>query len=1545
MGRVPRVVVASTIAGVAILATGRNTATQPPSGVVQVSAGYASTAGELGHWDAVIGRMTRTGELRVASHRPDPVLDGRTHERLVQHVGGLPVHGGGIMRQLDHGVTVSMLGSIHRGVDPEPGALLTGAEVAARVARATGATPAPDRPVQLLILPLPDGTYALTYRIMASDGRGFFAGAVNGRIVHVEDAREPAGGHGDGPAAARVLAAVTDFAAGARLGPRHFTDEYGQTHTCDNATFPVPAGGIWQSMPAWCEDGRFVLASSQGDAVGQAYADIGSTPVAANRPASRLVPADHQWAAHGPPDAYVSRREFVLVADGTRWRYSGVAFLDGQYAGTPGDCCDGAGRWNATILSHAFRLAVEGGTNLTTGLAVEGAGLANRDRIEAIFLRALEALMPPATSFPLAAEAIRQSAHDLEAGSVVQRAVEQALRAVGLPPLREQQDPGADERRAAGTGDDAVAFDDPDGSRGGAGTPPSEIRAGVGAATTATGVVASTETGFDPEVSGVGYINYESPYSNPIALLPDASLLYTVNTPSDTVDVIDTATRSLVARIPVGIDPVGIAVRPDGREVWVSNHVSDSVSVIDTDPASPTRHQVLATIQRHDNTGRTRFDEPVGIAFASNDKAYVALSSSNKVAVIDVPSRSLTYLIELTAQDPRALTVSGDRLYVVPFESNNQTQLSGCWPRYIDGELCTFDAREHVTEAEPSNAQSLSLNYVADVVRHPRIPDRDLFVFDTETDRLVEVVDTLGTLLYGIAADSQGRVFIAQTEARNDRNGKAGTKGHGLAELENRPYLNRITRVPCDGGCGEPTLFELEPVPPAHPARGAALATPFAIAVSDDDATLVVTASASGRIFTVDAGTGAVLGRADVGSGPRGVALETTAAGAPARAWVLNALENSVSLVDLRNRAAPRLEAAIPLHDPTDPDLKRGRIAFNTAEASSTGTFACASCHPDGHTDQLIWVLDTPLCDVGCDQIQPRLVQDIRGLRGSAPYHWDGTLGDPFGGINTSSINNTVEPNCDPEIPESCTLHVMETALRTTMCDQTDCETNDEGKPGRLSGVERAAMARYLLSVPYPPSPERPYTNTMSATAMEGVRLFHSEQQCANCHRLPFWTMTNMGGSGMDVPSWRGANDRWKTSPQNRFFFADLVGGDTRGFPERISFVSNNNMFQMIVEGSVGFSGALGRQVTLNPETASLETTRNLLDALEQSASEGGIVLQAEGLRLSAAGARVSLALQFGGGAYRSRLGDGATYTRGELTALAAAGELLLTITGRLGRLADYDHPQPTLYPHELPVMPRFPGGRPAEFPELHAAGPMRLRGEHIQPGAYVLVNGRRVAGSVACEAGVLPACEDDTVIVELGRLPAATGLHMLQVQNPEGLFSNDLPFYVVDAAPRAESENLITSGGRFDAQGSWRVNLNNASVTWNGEADFTIDAPSVDRPWRVQLSHNVVIEEGAEYTLCYSARADDFRYIQVNVDTGATEYRSLMGTAVDPSVGGSTRGTGASLTRDFHPFRHRFISPEADFNARITFTLAQSDVDVQIDNVGLYEGRGCGLP
>lgn len=895
----------------------------------------------------------------------------------------------------------------------------------------------------------------------------------------------------------------------------------------------------------------------------------------------------------------------------------------------------------------------------------------------------------------------------------------------------------------------------------------------------------STGSGSADAPREIGHPTFASPHASPIAVT--GGHVFVTNTPADTVDVIDASTRALVARIDVGIDPVGLAVRPDGLEVWAANHVSDSVSVIDTDPENSTHLQVVATVQDFDAAGATRFDEPVGIAFASDAKAYVALSSQNEVAVVDVATREVTRRLAIRAQDPRALVVRDDLLYVIPFESNNQTQISGCRGE-LDGDLCTFDAQEHVVD----NNNVLSQGIVVDIVKHPDVPDRDLFVFETTNDTPVDVTSTVGTLLYGLAVDSTGRVFVAQADARNEVNGRAGTEGDGLEEMENRAFLNRITRVDCvRGSCGSPSFIELEPLPPDHPAPGMALATPFAIQVSDDDSTLVVSAAGSDKLFTVDAATGAVLGRVEVDAAPRGIALESATDGGPSRAWVLNAVANTVSQVDVSDAAAPRVVGTVTLDDPTHPAVKRGRIAFNDADASSTGTFSCESCHPDAHTDQLVWVLNTPICDrQGCTQIPPRSTMPVRGLRDTAPYHWDGIPGDPYGGVNTANSRTGVEPNCSAADEETCTRFLVDATLRTTMCLVGECPVNDEGKDGFLSGAERDDLAKFLLSVPYPPAQRRSYTNVLSDNAVAGFKSFHIDgvpdgedrrmNVCGNCHRMPFWVSTNTPFTGMDAPTWRGAYDRWLILPQGRWNVIDLRGQGDRdnAFPERsmwgATLPERRFFWDMVREGSTGFAGAFARQVTLNGASGESALTDDLLDALELAAGEGAVVLQGEGVFIED-GTATPVALQFGDGAYVERGGSGdgdpASFTRAELASLAAYGEFVGTFTARLGANVDVDHPQPAIWS----VGPIQEQRGPQEFPELSGEpGSIVVSGRHIREGATVFVDGRRALGSVRCQSGALPACDGETVEIELVTGP---GMHFVQVQNPDGLFSNDFIF------------------------------------------------------------------------------------------------------------------------------------------------------------------------
>ena len=66
-----------------------------------------------------------------------------------------------------------------------------------------------------------------------------------------------------------------------------------------------------------------------------------------------------------------------------------------------------------------------------------------------------------------------------------------------------------------------------------------------------------------------------------IAVSPDGSKVYVTNEYSNTVSVIDTATNTVTATVPVESYPSGVAVSPDGTRVYVVNE-GGTVSVIDT---------------------------------------------------------------------------------------------------------------------------------------------------------------------------------------------------------------------------------------------------------------------------------------------------------------------------------------------------------------------------------------------------------------------------------------------------------------------------------------------------------------------------------------------------------------------------------------------------------------------------------------------------------------------------------------------------------------------------------------------------------------------------------------------------------------------------------------------------------------------------------------------------------------------------------------------------------------------------------------------------
>jgi Zn-dependent metalloprotease len=147
----------------------------------------------------------------------------------------------------------------------------------------------------------------------------------------------------------------------------------------------------------------------------------------------------YQPVGTGPLKADYLLGEDVVTPGGIRSMANPAAFgqpdhYSRRFVGTPTEQNDYGGvHFNNGIGNQAFYLAIEGGTNRTSGLGVQGVGAANRDQIEKSMYRAFTQLMPSNATYAVARAATIQAATDLYgANSVAVRALTQAWTAVGV---------------------------------------------------------------------------------------------------------------------------------------------------------------------------------------------------------------------------------------------------------------------------------------------------------------------------------------------------------------------------------------------------------------------------------------------------------------------------------------------------------------------------------------------------------------------------------------------------------------------------------------------------------------------------------------------------------------------------------------------------------------------------------------------------------------------------------------------------------------------------------------------------------------------------------------------------------------------------------------------------------------------------------------------------------------------------------------------------------------------------------------------------------
>ena len=123
--------------------------------------------------------------------------------------------------------------------------------------------------------------------------------------------------------------------------------------------------------------------------------------------------------------------------------------------------------------------------------------------------------------------------------------------------------------------------------------------------------------------------------SSTIAITADGATLLVVNPDSNSLTLVETAGRAVLAEIPVGVDPRSVAVSPDGGTAYVANQGSDSLSVVDV-----TAGAVITAVA----VG----DRPVGVA-VSPDGRFVAVAElgADRVRLLDAATLSTLSVLSL----------------------------------------------------------------------------------------------------------------------------------------------------------------------------------------------------------------------------------------------------------------------------------------------------------------------------------------------------------------------------------------------------------------------------------------------------------------------------------------------------------------------------------------------------------------------------------------------------------------------------------------------------------------------------------------------------------------------------------------------------------------------------------------------------------------------------------------------------------------------------------------------------------------------------------
>lgn len=594
--------------------------------------------------------------------------------------------------------------------------------------------------------------------------------------------------------------------------------------------------------------------------------------------------------------------------------------------------------------------------------------------------------------------------------------------------------------------------------------------------------------------------------SQPLALSADGAILAVANPDNNTVSIFDVVgdRNRRLAMVPVQQEPNGVALTPDGKRAYVANTVSGTVSVFRLNIANG----VIQKPYKHIPVGA----EPYGLAFTPNGrKLYVTNSRSSSVSVIDPATDLVVRTISNVGMEPRGIAITNDgdaddsdeTVYITQFLSalvagrvegqdnakvglvtvlssfnDNITGVAQLDPIADTGFNATGDALARIppgatatfpTGAYPNQLNNIAIKggfaYVPSTGASPNGPVR----FDVNTQSLLSVID-------GAALTDAGETINMHLAVKNQTNPvrRFITQPWAMAflHLSNEALVvsaasDIVVKIEVNATTGAPTV-QNDPVDPT-------------------------------RVLQIPSG-----------KNPRGIVVHPS----DTRAYVMNYVSRDVTVIDLvstpEHVLATLPSAPLPVGALAE-KVHIGKELYNTSigvfdpatlggpaivgRMSAAGWGSCASCHPNGLSDNVVWIFPP-------------------GPRRTIPQHTDFDLTDP-----TRSIQRALNWSAERDEEEDFELNIRAVSGGQGLIVLADGVTQDPNvanftplaNAGRNQlkvrgvGAWDAIKAFVQFGIRPPISP----VFKLDPDVISGNALFRAAN-CQGCHGGPQWTSSRV---------------------------------------------------------------------------------------------------------------------------------------------------------------------------------------------------------------------------------------------------------------------------------------------------------------------------------------------------------------------------------------------------------------------------------------------------